>query len=120
MTGLLAVKPDGGGGVGDLNGPGGELGSVSTHGNEARVEAHRARSGVYEHVTRGSESALGDGMVLRLELESDGITFSSSDRARGVDGSGSPTDDDFMVDGGDNSRGGEGGNGGEGREEHLR
>jgi len=72
VVGLLAVAPDG---VGVLNGDviGWESRGSSGNGHESRIESTSFRA------ARGLESALGDSVVLDLELEDDGVANGGSD-----------------------------------------
>lgn len=109
MTGLLAVAPDGGGVV-DGDGISGEArGGGGSNGHESTVESSSFGT------ARVLEGALGDGMVLDLELELDNVAGSSLDDVGGVDVASGATDDNG-VDG----TGGANGSGSVGRSRSSR
>ena len=84
VAGLTTVSPDGRGIV-DGERPGGEVGGIGSNWEEARVEPDPLASGlVGQGHARSSERRLGDGVVLHLEDELDGITRSSTNTVRSV------------------------------------
>ena len=80
MTGLTAVSPDRRGVV-NGKGPGREVGGTGGNGEEAGIEPDLGTSGVGQGHARGVKRRLGDGVVLDLEGELDGLARSSGDTA---------------------------------------
>jgi len=82
MVVLSTVSPDGSGIV-DGKGPGGERGSISSDWEVAGVEPDPgAICLVGQGQARSTERRLGDGVVLHMESELDGVTGSSTDTVR--------------------------------------
>ena len=78
MIGLSTISPNWGGIV-DGDGIGREISGTGSNWHETRVEPLGTSSRVGQGHTGGTERRLGDGMVLRLEDELDGVTRSSAD-----------------------------------------